>query len=70
MFIRQASNGSWYVSRIVRAGHRGRAKRSAIIRNWFLIKDNGGSGYLNIGGLYFPKEFLGKRILLKVEFME
>jgi len=38
-------------------------------KTWKLVIHNGSrnSGVLNIGNLYLPKEFIGKRVRLKVE---
>lgn len=79
MFVREASDGNWYVCRITSSNHAGRRKqknpsgKNRTYRNWFLIKFNGtkgSSGRLTVKTLTFPKEFIGKRIRLKVDVLK
>lgn len=43
----------------------------ATYRNWWLIKaTERGMGYLTIRGIYFPKEWVGKRVRFKIEEVE
>lgn len=63
MFIRKIPNGDYYVCRKP-------SNKKDEYRNWFLIKRNGGSGYVPTNFITFPKEFIGKKIRLKVEVVE
>lgn len=70
-FIRKSANGFFYVSRI-RTGRRGKHRKGDKVkdyRNWYLVKDNKRVGNIVIGSITFPKEFIGKRIRLKVEYV-
>ena len=55
---------------------KGRYKEYSSFRDTYLIKYKtktktaGNSGYLHIYTIYFPKEYIGKRIKLKVEVVE
>ena len=72
MFIKQASDGNWYVCRKMRAGIRRSGNVKASERDWFLVKYSGYSGYIHNSRTHisFPKEFVGKRVRLKVEVIE
>ena len=56
-----------YIERRTTKG-RGRGDGSDY-RDWYLIKYNstGSGGNLNLGQVYFPKKFIGKKIRIKVE---
>jgi len=72
MFLRQTPNGEWYVSRITSSNKMGRRSKTKLYRNWWLIKwhGNGGNcGKLGMKSITFPKQFVGKKIRLKVEVM-
>jgi len=59
MKVSQATNGNYYVCR---------SKEKGLNRNWFFIKHNSGgeTGQLNVGRISIPKEFVGKKIMLKI----
>ena len=72
MFIRQAGDGNYYVSRIPQGtGNRGIGRRGRkSYKNIFLIhnkSNESASGSINVGSVIFPQEFVGKRVRLKVE---
>ena len=73
MFIKKYSDGNWYLCR--RTSRKSQGKPS--LTNWFWIKckDNGSDGkyiygYINTRSITFPKEFIGKKIRLKVEVLK
>ena len=77
MFLRKAGE-NWYVCRNPQGSSNKCGRREQkVYRNWFLIKWAGKkskkqgrmSGILDIGKITLPKEFVGKRIRLKVEVL-
>ena len=79
MIAKQDKDGNWYVYRRTSSNTRGRRNkfprnRQATFRNWFLVKWCGDSAVITYfekkSNLYCPKQFLGKRVRLKVEIME
>ncbi len=60
MIIKQIPNGDYYVCR--------RGKK----RNWFLLKHRSGSNSkkVSIGDIQFPKDFIGKKVRLKIEVIK
>ena len=69
----QAPDGEYYISRIPHGASNKCGKREKkIFRNWFFIKWNeqGTRGHLSIPFVTFPKEFVGKKIRLKVEIIK
>ena len=70
MIIKKYNKG-YYVTRIPHGSSSKCGKRGTkTYRNWFLVKPNYKKGYVQIGDIEFPKEFLGKKIMLKIEFVE
>ena len=72
MFIRQSSNGNWYVCRKTYTGKNPTSKGTK--RDWWLVKHSTHAPYIfhmtNSGGIYCPESFIGKRVRLKVEVIE
>ena len=74
IFIRKNSDGEWYVCRKTRAGYKRSGNVKASTRDWWMVKSSSTSQYI----CYFtkgtplscPKEFIGKRVRLKVEVLE
>ena len=70
MIIKQFADGNYYLCRtsVFLGKTRGKPKESKkSYRNWFLIKFNSiNRGQLNAGNIIFPKEFIGKKVMLKV----
>ena len=64
MFIKKVGNGDWYVYRKTSANSVGRRSKNQVYRDWFWIKQN---RMINLKHLTFPKEFIGKKIRLKIE---
>ena len=64
MIIKQFSDGNYYVTR----GYKHKNPK----KNWFFIKSKEGypGGFISLHNIVFPKEFLGKRIRLKVEIID
>jgi hypothetical protein len=62
MFVRQASDGNWYVTKY--EGKQTSGKK--VTRNWFFCRYH----QLTIKNISWPKEFLGKRVRLKVEIID
>lgn len=65
MKIIKANNGNWYLNR--------KTSRNTF-RNWFFVKNNSiynnnYNGYICAKTIYLPKEFIGKKIRLKVELI-
>ena len=49
----------------------GRNSGITIYRNWFLIKYNSKkTGYVNIGFMTLPEEYIGKRVRFKIEVIK
>ena len=46
------------------------ARKSNFKSKIFLVKKYGNVNMVRVGAIYFPKEFLGKRVRLKVELVE
>lgn len=72
MIIRQFGS-DYYVCRTSLGSGKVRKGSDLFHRNWWLIKLSGSSGqkgYLDVGVVVFPPEFVGKRIRLKVEVIE
>jgi hypothetical protein len=46
---------------------RGRYGGELVLRDWWLVKQNATRGYARLGLVYFPKEFIGKKVRFKVE---
>ena len=66
MFVKQSSNGEYYLC--VRHKNSGKQK---VYKNLFLVKHDGTEGYCGgVNGITFPKEFIGKKIRMKVEVEE
>jgi hypothetical protein len=64
MIIEKISSGEWYLYRQPRG-----EKKSK--RNWFIIRENRfNKGILKIGAIILPKEFIGKKIRIKIEVYE
>lgn len=60
-----------YVTRVSKGSARNRGKLvKKTYRNWFLIKYTGDVLAVQIGTIVFPKDFIGKRIRLKIEVIE
>ena len=69
-FLRKIGN-VWYV---FRKTHHGKTTTKQIgdyplpsEREWYLIKQGDYNGYIDISRIIFPKEFIGKRIRLRIE---
>jgi hypothetical protein len=64
MIIHRLPNGEFCV------GRKPVGERPA--RNWFLVKQKQDSycGYLLVNSIIFPKDFIGKKIRLKVELID
>lgn len=72
MFARQVANGNWYVHRRTTSS-KGQIGKVGSYTNWFMVKyryDSMQSGCLQMKMLYFPEEFVGKKIRLKIEVIE
>lgn len=67
-FIRQFGNDFFICSRF--HGGRGKVKPTLPIRDIHLIKSMGSACYISLGMITFPKEWLGKRVRLKIELVE
>ena len=69
-FIRKFTK-DYYICRIPK-GSKGKSGNynKKNFRNWYLIKDNNKAGTITIGQITFPKEFIGKRVRFKVEFVK
>ena len=73
MFLRKLSNGEWYICRRTTGGNKsGKVGKHICWRDRWLIKchGNGSEGSLIRGDVCFPKEFIGKKIRLKVEIID
>ena len=61
-----------YIARFPQ-GSSGRGSKEKVYRNWWLVKyTSSGSGYITLNKwstVCFPKEFVGKKVRLKVEVM-
>lgn len=68
MFIRKNSNGNWYVHKAKNSRLSGRHK--GLGQDWFLLSmDNYGKVIIPTKYIFFPKEFHGKKVRLKVEII-
>jgi hypothetical protein len=72
MKVKKCANGDYYVTRVPHGAGNKRKTREGYksYRNWFWIKLCGGSPTLRMQSISFPKQFLGKKIRLKVEIIE
>ena len=72
MKVKQFTNSDYYVCRVPHGAGNSRKTGEGYkaYRNWFLLKASGGSIQLRMECITFPKEFLGKKIRLKVEIIE
>ena len=72
MKIQQAKDGNWYVARVRNGNRGGDNRKRKHYRNWYMVKFNSSlkSGVVEIGGVYFPKPFIGKRVRFKIEIVE
>ena len=72
MFIKQANDGNWYVCRKTNSHKNQNSK--ATERDWFLVKHSSGGAEITTfqkhTNLRCPKEFLGKRVRLKIEVID
>jgi len=69
--VKQSSNGKWYVNIPFLSG------KNKLSRDWFLVKNvykkDISSGFIRIGNtgdISFPKEFVGKRIRIRIEDLD
>ena len=64
----------YIVRRKVGVGNGGRTRRTddnRVYRDWYFVKfATENRGYLALENLYFPKEYIGKKVKLKVEVIE
>ena len=69
MFAKQSTDGNWYVAKMATLGGKGHiSKTGQVFRNIHHIRAYSlNQGSVTIGNLKFPKEFIGKRIRLKIE---
>ncbi len=70
MFIREIKKGEWYVCRQTSGKRWGKKRRERIYRDWYLVKWGSNVGVVCATSICFPKEFIGKKIRLKIEIME
>jgi hypothetical protein len=57
----KVANGNHYVTR----------SKRPYLRTWFLVKALGKqTGFIEVRDVYFPKEFIGKRVMFKVEVLK
>jgi len=72
MLIQKGGDGEYYICRRSPGSSRqGGKKEEKVFRNWWLVKARSGvSGYVPIGTIVFPKEFLGKKVRFKIELVD
>lgn len=60
-----------YIKRKTKSGRRNPTGKGTV-RDWYLVKSKGYSGAININcvGINTPKEYIGKRVKLKVEVLK
>ena len=69
MFVRQVGNGDYYIcTKLKKSGKRNVFRNTHIIS--FVGTKKTGCGSITIGSLSFPKEFIGKKIRIKIEVAE
>ena len=71
-FVKKFSDGEYYLCRYpMGSSNKCGIREQKKYRNWYLIKSNKGAGFLGVTGIVtLPKEFIGKKVRLKVEIME
>ena len=68
MYLRKLSDGNWYV--VYTKGNEGTGRASKKkFKNVFLVRHRKNAGSIQITQIIFPKEFIGKRIRLRVEIV-
>ena len=66
MFVKQSSNGEYYLATRKKSS----GKRN-MYKNLFFVKHNGTEGACGgVNGIALPKQFIGKKIMFKVEVVE
>lgn len=74
MFIRKSGNGNNYICRKpFGSSNNTGTKEEKVYRNWFIVRSGATNGYVSLGkgsALSFPKEWIGKKVMFKVEIIE
>lgn len=75
MIVKQSVDGNWYVCKVTSSSTKGRIRGGAndskkTYRNWFFVRYANERQAIIYGRTYCPKEFLGKRVRLKLEVIE
>ncbi len=63
-------NNQDYVEVMSGSNQNSSSKKSRTYRNWWLVKDGDFCGYISINMIRFKKHHIGKRVKIKVEFLE
>jgi len=68
--LQKSSKGEYYVAKMTSGGGGGNRTRT-IYRNWWLVKQNSSTSCgITIRTISFPKEFVGKKVRLRLEVID